>query len=93
MSGLTVSAIGEIGVQDNVQFIECDVRDVPCYVYLPTIISRQTFSDRKFYINDFYENAGTNPIIVVAPDGFRVNGQQAIFINKDGIFKREILLV
>jgi hypothetical protein len=85
MSGITVSAVGEIGVQDNVQFIECDLRDVPCYIYLPTIASRQTFSERKFYVNDYYENAGTNPIIIVAPDGYRVNGQQAILLNKDGI--------
>lgn len=85
MSGITVSAVGEIGVQDNVQFVECDVRDVPCYVYLPTIASRQTFSERKFYVNDYYENASTNPIIIVAPDGYRVNGQQAILLNTNGI--------
>ena len=85
MSGLTVTALGEISVQDNFQFIEADVRDYPCLIYLPSIKSRESFVDRKFYVNDYYENAGTNNITLIAPEGCRINGQQQITLGQNGI--------
>ena len=85
MSGLTVTALGEISVQDNFQFIEADVRDFPCLIYLPSIKSRESFVDRKFYVNDYYENAGTNNITLIAPEGCRINGQQQITLGQNGV--------
>ena len=83
--GITVTALGELSVQDNYEFIEADVRNYPCIIYLPPITSRESFVNRKFYVNDYYENASNNNIILVAPEGYRVNGQQQILLNQNGI--------
>ena len=83
--GVTVTALGELSVLDNFEFIEADVRDYPCIIYLPPITSRESFVNRKFYVNDYYENASNNNIILVAPEGYRVNGQQQILLSQNGI--------
>lgn len=44
MKGITVSAKGELSVQYNFEFIEADVRETSCTIYLPKIVPNTEIS-------------------------------------------------
>lgn len=68
-------------VEDSDQVLNCDTTLAAVTINLKLIPADYWSTLTKLYIKDSGNNASTNNITIVAPNGFKINNQQSIVIN------------
>jgi hypothetical protein len=76
--------------KDDVTIL-CDTSTAPVTINLLQIPSNGGYTKQgnwstqyKLYVVDFNDNSATNNITIVAPTGFKINGQPSIILNSNG---------
>ncbi len=83
-----VTGVSVYAINWNDDIINIDTSSNPVTVYLPNINNGQT--NKRFYINDYNNNAGTNNI-TIATSGDLVNGSATLVLNSNGVTSEAII--
>lgn len=75
---------GSVNVENSDMLLNIDTSLVACTINLQSIPNDYWNTLYKLYVKDISNNAGTNNITIVAPNGYKINNSQNLILNTNG---------
>lgn len=75
---------GSVNVENSDMLLNVDTSLVACTINLQSIPNDYWNTLYKLYVKDISNNAGTNNITIVAPNGYKINNSQNLILNTNG---------